>query len=134
MPNAISDARTELFDAIKTGVEAPWRIQRTSPEQIAAPMIYIDSPELRAAASGIVTINFPVVIIFDGSVRSQIDGLDQMLAVLWTTATYVGTPTNSRPVNLDVGGPSLRAQVLDVEMFISAVTLCPPTLITAGSN
>ena len=94
MPNAISDARTQLFDAVKSGVEAPWRIYRTVPEQIVAPQIFIDSPQL-VDNSGLISITFPVVLVFDGSVTAQVDGLDQMLAVLWTTASRVGAPTTS---------------------------------------
>lgn len=133
MSNAIADARTQLYVALMAMTDMPWRISRTSPEQPTAPQVFIDSPSLLAGTSGVLTVNFPIVMVYDGAVRAQIDGLDDALARVWTAANTVGTPTNSRPIDLDVGGPSLRGQVLDVQMFLTVVTLCSPSLMTASS-
>jgi hypothetical protein len=106
-----------------------------TPRQIAAPTIYIDSVELNQDeinGATFVTVNFPVVLVHDGAVRAQVEALDDMLAHVWTAAMQVGDPTRSRPVNLDVGGPTLRSHLLSVEVPVQAYTMCPPTLVTTS--
>ena len=131
---AISVARTALYDALRADTAlTSWRVHRTTPRQIAAPTIYIDSVEMGTDdVNGAVFVEcmFPVVIVHDGAVRAQVDALDDMLAHVWTAALSVGTPADSRPVNLDVGGPTLRSHLLRVGVPVLAYTLCPPTLVT----
>ncbi len=133
---AVSVARTALYDALRADTAlASWRVHRNTPRQIAAPTIYIDSVEMSEDNTGgarFVECMFPVVIVHDGAVRAQVEALDDMLAHVWTAATTVGDPTDSRPVNLDVGGPTLRSHLLRVGVLIQAYTLCPPDLATTG--
>ena len=133
---AVSDARTRLYDALRAAPPlAAWRVHRTTPRQIAAPTIYLESAELGLDAVngvGFVAVEFPVVLVHDGAVRAQVEALDDMLAYVWTAALNVGDPSSSRPVNLDVGGPTLRAHVMRVGVLVQAYTMCPPSLVSAG--
>lgn len=131
----ISAARTRLFDAVGAATAAPWRVHRVSPATIAAPTVWLDSVELDVddqSGARFIVARFPVFLVVDGTVRRQIEQLDDLLAAVWTAADTVGEPTSARPQGLDVGGPSLRAQVLSVDMLIQARTLCPLDLATVG--
>lgn len=131
---AISVARTALYDALRTSTALdPWRVHRVTPRQIAAPTIYLDSAELFTnTQDGVefVTCLFPVTLVHDGAVRAQVEALDDMLAYVWTAALTVGDPTDSRPIDLDVGGPTLRSHVVRVGVSVQAYTMCPPSLVT----
>lgn len=134
---AVSVARTALYDALRaSSVISSWRVHRTTPRQIAAPTIYLDSVELSTDEQNgatFVECMFPVILVHDGAVRAQVEALDDMLAHVWTAAMTVGDPTDSRPVNLDVGGPTLRSHQVRVGVLIQAITLCPPTLVIPES-
>ena len=130
---AVAQARTDLHDVLKDVTPSTWRIHRTSPAQIAAPCVFIDSPSISTSQPGLISVIFPVVMITDGTITAQLEQLDDLLSAVWTAASKVGSPTNSNPASLDVGGPSLRAQVLSVEIVIAASTMCAPSLITTGS-
>jgi hypothetical protein len=131
---AVSVARTALYEALRADSSlVSWRVHRTTPRQIAAPTIYLDSVELsldNVNGATFVECMFPVVLVHDGAVRAQVEALDDMLAHVWTAAMTVGDPTDSRPVNLDVGGPTLRSHLVRVGIPIQAYTLCKPTLVT----
>lgn len=136
---AVSVARTALYDALRneTRLAASWRVHRTTPRQIAAPTVYVDSAELGVDVDNgvaFVAVTFPVVLVHDGAVRAQVEALDDMLAYAWTAALTVGDPVDSRPVNLDVGGPTLRAHILRVGIPVQAYTMCPPSLVSAGGT
>lgn len=136
---AISAARTKLHDALSADAGlAPWRVHRVTPTQIAAPCVYLDSVELSldsVPGAAIVAAIFPVIIVVDGTVRPQIERLDDVLAHVWTAAVEAGgDPQSSRPVALDVGGPTLRAHALRVEMPVLALSMCAPSLVLAGGN
>ena len=138
--SAIADARTTLYDALVAGLEAlpAWRVHRVSPTQLVAPCVYLDAVEIgidTSIGAGLVVCTFPVVMVHDGTMRPQIEGLDDLLAAVWTAAARAGgDPQASRPLSLDVGGPSLRAHVLRVEMFVTAIAMCAPSLVTAGGS
>jgi hypothetical protein len=131
----VADERTKLYDALVASSPTPWRVHRTSPAQLVAPCVYLDAVELSIDTSigaGIVLCTFPVVLVWDGAVRPQVEGLDDLLGRVWTAAVRAGgDPQTSRPIALDVGGPSLRAHALRVEMFVQAITMCAPSLVTA---
>lgn len=131
---AVAQARSDLHTALMTVTPSGWRVHRTSPPQITAPCVFIDSPSISTQSTGIIAVSFPVVMITDGTVTAQLEQLDDLLSAVWTAATKVGTPANSSPASLDVGGPSLRAQVLSVEIVMAAITMCAPSLVTSGSN
>ena len=133
---AVSVARTALYEALRADPAlVSWRVWRTTPRQIAAPTIYIDSVELdedNVNGARFVICTFPIVLVHDGAVRAQVEALDDMLAHVWTAALQVGDPTRSRPDNLDVGGPTLRSHLVSVGVPVQAYTMCPPTLVTTG--
>jgi hypothetical protein len=133
----ISAARTRLYDALVAGGGLNgWRVHHTTPPSIVAPTIYLDSVELgyESLESGqFINATFPVVVVADGADHRQIEQLDDLIAYVWDAASTVGDPTESRPISLDVGGPTLRAQQMRVGMFITARTLCPPSLATVGA-
>jgi hypothetical protein len=135
---AVSVARTALYDALKDSAALQsWRVHRVTPRQIAAPTIFLDSAELsRDTENGVdfVTCLFPVTLVHDGAVRAQVEALDDMLAHVWTAALTVGDPTDSRPIDLDVGGPTLRSHVVRVGVPVQAYTMCPPSLVTIGGT
>jgi len=136
---AVSEARTRLYDALRRDSSlAPWRVHRVTPRQIAAPTIYVDSVEFGlddVNGVGFVAVMFPVVLVHDGAVRAQVEALDDMLAHVWTAALSASCdPTDSRPVNLDVGGPTLRSHVVRVGTLVQAYTMCPPSLVSAGGT
>ena len=134
MTTAVAQARTDLHEALHDVTPSTWRIHRTAPTQPAAPVVFIDSPTISTQSSGLVAVSFPVVMVVDGTIRAQLEQLDDLLAAVWTAAAKVGRPTSTSPAALDVGGPSLRAQVLTVEIVIAAVTLCPPSLTTSARS
>jgi hypothetical protein len=131
---AVADARAELYEALQTVTSSTWRVHQYAPATIAAPVIFIDSPSIGTPTPGLVSVTFPVVMVVDGSVRAQLEQLDELLARVWTAAERVGVVRNSNPASLDVGGPSLRAQVITVENTVAAVTMCPPTLIETARS
>lgn len=130
---AVSVARTALYDALRASTAlASWRVHRTTPRQIAAPTIYIDSHEMdedEVNGASFVVVRFPIVMVYDGAVRAQVEALDDIDAHVWTAALTVGHVRDSRPVNLDVGGPTLRSQLCRVEVPLLAYTMCTPTLV-----
>jgi hypothetical protein len=135
---AVSVARTALYEALRgSAALASWRVHRTTPRQIAAPCIYLDSVEMSTDTvngATFVECMFPIILVHDGAVRAQVEALDDMLAHVWTAAMTVGDPTDSRPVNLDVGGPTLRSHLVRVGVLVQAITLCPPTLVTPATS
>ena len=133
MSTAIAEARSDLHEALQGVTPSTWRIHRTAPANIAAPTVFIDSPTIQTNTPGLVSVTFPVVMIVDGAVYAQLEQLDDLLSAVWTAASKIGSPTTSNPASLDAGGPSLRAQVLSVEIVMAASTMCTPSLITSGS-
>lgn len=136
---AISDARAKLYAAAKAAVPStPWRVFDTSPAQITAPAVWIDSVELGLNAiesAGIVLATFPVYVVVDGTVKAQIVALDELVETLWTEfARAGGDPTSSRSINLDAGGVNLRAQVMSVDVLLAVQTFCAPILNTTGGT
>jgi len=135
----VSAARTRLYDALAVGTLLPtWRVHRVSPTQVTAPSIFIDSVELGLDAvegASFVAAVFPVVVVADGSVKAQIEALDDVLAYVWDASRAGGgEPTDSRPIALDVGGPTLRAHVVRVGMFLTARTLCADSTLVGVSS
>lgn len=128
MSGAVAEARRALHQALEAVTPATWRIHRTAPAQISAPCVFIDSPSIGTAGAGLVVVRFPVVAIVDGAQHRQLEQLDELLVRMWDASSRVGVPTSSSPASLDVGGPSLRAQTLTVEITLAAVTFCTPNL------
>lgn len=138
--SAVADARTALHAALSAsgpfGAASAWRVHRYVPETIAAPVAYIDSPDLSTLvdSNGVtfVLITLPVVVIVDGLERRQVEQLDDALAAVWDAAIAAGgEPAAARAVSLDVGGPNLRAQIVQAEFTVPARTLCAEPVLGA---
>lgn len=138
--NRLDQARRDLAAALE-----PVLPGRTSPypptagRQIA-PYVYIDQPELERATIGqrsrVTVATFPVWIVYDGTDRAQIAGLDDLTSKVWdaievtTGAVPMLSRRDSVPITSDnaTGAPlkRYRAAVVSVEVTVAATTLCVP--------
>ena len=125
---AVAEARTSLHDALQGVTPETWRVHRTAPAQITAPCVFVDSPTIGTATPGLINVTFPIVAVVDGAQHRQLEQLDELLVAMWDAASKIGIPRSSTPAALDVGGPSLRAQTITVEIVMAAVTFCLPQL------
>ena len=142
----LTDARIALHAALATVFDDPVplqgggvvqfsadRVHAYPPATVAAPTVWIEQGRggealIGERARGVET-TLPVAVVYDGADRAQVAGLDELVARVWDAAAQVGTPTRWEPQPLDVGGPTLRATFVDVDMRIGAGTLCgAPTL------
>jgi hypothetical protein len=147
--NLLSDARTALHEALSGVFDEPFqveedrlvafsngRVHRTPPAQAVAPCVWIEQGSggeqaVGTVATGLVdAATFPVAIIYDGTDRAQVDGLDELVARVYDAARTVGTPRRWEPRQIDVGGPNLRGSFVDVDMSIGARTLCGSTALS----
>jgi hypothetical protein len=137
----LSEARATLHAALVHVFDEPVngltlsneRAHQWPAQQPNAPCVWIEQPigELREVGrQGSVLISevtFPVKVVFDGADRAQVAGLDELVSRVWDQAWAAGgRPVRFRPGPVDVGGPHLRATVVDVEMTVRAVTFCDP--------
>jgi hypothetical protein len=137
----LSDARATLHAALKPVVEDPInglalsveRVHQWPAPQPNAPCVWIEQPSGVLTEAGrqssvlINTVTFPVAVVFDGSDRAQVAGLDELVARVWDQAWAAGgRPVRFRPGPVNVGGPSLRATYVDVEMTVRSITFCDP--------
>jgi hypothetical protein len=108
----------------------PGRAQRYPPAPPVPPCVWIEQPtgaETVVGQLGTVVVDvatFPVAVVVDGTDRAQVAMLDELVARVWDQARSVGHPVRFEPRPVDVGGPTLRATYVDVEMRIAALTLC----------
>lgn len=137
----LADARAALHAALVHVVDDPVNGLTLSPERIhqwpaaqpVAPCVWIEQPSGVLAEFGrqssvlINVVTYPVAVVFDGADRAQVAGLDELVARVWDQAWAAsGKPVRFRPGPVNVGGPSLRATYVDVEMTVRAVTFCDP--------
>jgi hypothetical protein len=141
----LSEARAALhaelvhvFDAPVNGLSfSSDRAHQWPAAQPVAPCLWIEQPygtldEVGQLGTVLVdAVTFPVAVVYDGADRAQVAGLDELVGRTWDLAWRAGRPVSFRPGSIDVGGPSLRATFVQVEMRIAAVTFCEPALITA---
>lgn len=129
MTSKVSDARTRLYDALTAAlVDMPWRAHLYPPVQLSAPCVYIGPVEQRTEPP-LILLRFPVVAVFDGADRRQVEQADDTSALI-SDAVFAarGVPLESRAIRLDVGGPTLRAVEYQAELAVQSMTLCPPLL------
>lgn len=126
---ALDDARTRLFAALAMALP-DGRAQQWTPSQVNAPVVWIDSAQINLQSAGarstVVVATFPVYCVVDGGVQQQLEALDAITAIVWDASSRGtgGAPVRAATQPLDVGGPSLRAVVVDVDIPIAARTLC----------
>ena len=96
------------------------------------PYIWLDQPDLGIQTAGTNTrlsvVTFPVWIAYDGAVKAQVVGLDDIVAKVWdaTLAVAAARPVNATPSIADVAGTTVRGVVVSVDVTIGALTLCLP--------
>jgi hypothetical protein len=138
MTNRLADARTALYGALAPIL--PGRVSATPPAGTAyvAPYIWLDQPDLAVGFVGsntrLTVATFPVWIAYDGAVRSQVAGLDDVLSKVWDACLScpAAMPQSTSTQALDVGGATLRGVVVAVDVTLGAVTLCLPDPVTVS--
>jgi hypothetical protein len=124
----ISEHRTGLYVALQGVATAPWRVHRTPPASPAPPCVWI-GPYEQSLIGPSITISFPVVAVYDGADRRQVEALDDLGAAvsdaIWKAK---GRPVRSFSSTIDVAGRSLRAVEYQAEFSVQGVTLCLPVL------
>ena len=132
--NAIEAARDAIAVAVRAKQPvAPWRVHEHEPVKPVTPCIYVGVPTLNVETVGspgarFTVADFPVFIAVDGAQRAQREALDVQLAAVWDAAVTVGDPTEARPATINVAGVPLDGIVVQVEIPLRALTLCPPNL------
>jgi len=132
--NRLANARQDLYAALEPIL--PGRVASTPPAGTAyvAPYIWLDQPDLTVGFVGqntrLTVATFPVWIAYDGAVRSQVAGLDDLLSKVWDAClnTPSAMPQATSTQTVDVGGATLRGVVVTVDVTLGAVTLCLPAL------
>ena len=125
----LSATRTRLYTALQAAMEpTPWRVHRTPPVQLAAPLVYIGAVRMDEPAMTI-TVEFPVTLIVDGADGRQVEQQDDITAVVVDAIDQAGgRSTGTEPLRLDTGGPTLRATVTGARFTLTGATLCTPQL------
>jgi hypothetical protein len=128
----ISDARTALYEALQGVTVSPWRVHRVPPANPAPPCIWI-GPYEQSLDGPAIRISFPVVAVYDGADRRQVEALDDLGAsisdAIWKAK---GRPIRSFSSTIDVAGRSLRAVEYQSDFTVQGVTLCTPLLEAAS--
>lgn len=128
MTSKIGEARTALYEALQAALAAPWRAHRTPPANPAAPCVWI-GPYSQNLSGPVLTISFPVVAVYNGADRAQVEQLDDLGATvsdaIWRAK---GRPIRSFASTIDVAGPTLRAIEYQADFNVQGVTLCLPAL------
>ena len=136
--NRLTSARVELFEAI--GPVLPGRVAATPPvgKPYVNPYVWIGQPRWSIQSVGTNTrltiVTFPVWIGYDGAVKAQVLGLDDLAAKVWDACLTVpaARPANANPSVLDVGGTTVNGLVIAVDVTVGAMTLCLPTIDEPG--
>jgi hypothetical protein len=139
--SALDDARTELHASIAnlaaTQGLSTGRVHVVTPDRVDSPCVFIGGTSVDRETVGspgvtLIVATFPVYCVADGRPSAQTLTLDALIALVWDAALAIGvTPLDARPTAIDVGGPSLRGAVVQIETTMRAVTLCAPLLEAA---
>lgn len=138
MSNRLAAERQRLFDALKPIL--PGRVDAYAPPAnvaFVAPYIWIGQPDGARTTIGertvVMVATFPVTVTYDGAERSQLAGLDDIVSQVVDAVARLerAEVVRWRPEPLAAGQtPNRRQTVLDVDVTITASTLClpdPPT-------
>jgi hypothetical protein len=124
----ISEARTVLYEALQGVAASPWRVHRVPPASPAPPCVWI-GPYEQSLDGPVIRVSFPVVAVYDGADRRQVEALDDLGAAvsdaIWKAK---GRPIRSFSSTIDVAGKSLRAVEYQADFTVQGVTLCIPQL------
>lgn len=128
--NRLTSARTELYEAIAPVLAG--RVAPTPPtgKPYPPPYIWLDRSDGAITTVGTRTqvsvATFPVWISYDGAVKAQVAGLDDLVAQVWDAVLHVPAARPDRWFNsvADVGGVAVSGVVVSVEVTLGALTLC----------
>lgn len=126
----LTTARQALFDALASVLE-DGRVSLYPPAQVVSPCVWIETSRGGLTQSGNSTLllaSFPVVMVVDGDVKPQSLNLDALIARVHDRARTVGNVNGWSARPIDVGGPTLRAAEMTVDIIITARTLCDPPI------
>lgn len=132
--NRLASARTELFDVLTTVLPGRVAPVPSAGKPYVAPYVWIDQPRLQRATIGtatrVVVATFPIWVAYDGAVKAQVVGLDDLVSSVWDACMNVpaATPLDAEPTTVDIGGGTLRATVVSVDVVLGALTLCLPAM------
>jgi hypothetical protein len=128
----LTEARATLYEAIAPVL--PGRVAALPPTQAPypPPYIWIDQTDGGLQSAGgrtqLTVPTFPVWISYDGAVKAQVAGLEDLIAKVWDACLHVpaARPTGWSPQTVDVAGQSVRGTVISVDVTVGAFTLCRP--------
>jgi len=138
--SAISDERARLHSALVAacaGLIEAERVHLYTPPTIASPCCWIAQPRLNVAIVGspgatMIIATFPVYVVASGYEPAQAALNDELVARVWDAGASMARAEASSavPQPVDVGGASQRAVVVDVDVTVTARTLCPIEITT----
>ena len=131
MANRLASARQQLYTALVPALPAG-RVTSHPPGQLVSPAVYIDTPTGAIQTEGrgqFLVATFPVICVADGAPKPQALSVDDLIAAVWDASRDAGTPSGWFSYPLDVGGVSLRAATVNVDVPLIGRTLCDPPLI-----
>ena len=130
----IADARATLHASLVAGcgpLIGADHVHRYVPLQLVTPCVWIAAPSLARVQQGspgalLTVAAFGVYCSCDGVPPAQAGLLDELVAAVWdaSSAPRLMEALRSNPQPVDVGGATLRAQLVDVEITLTARTLC----------
>ena len=114
----------------------PGRVAALPPSSVPypPPYVWIDQPDVGVATTGnrtqLTVASFPVWVAYDGAVKAQVAGLDDVVAKVWDACFTVpaARPVNATPQTIDVAGTTVRGVVVTVDVTLGAFTLCVPAV------
>lgn len=131
----LHEAIADVFVAPVGGFTFSGRVDRTPPSKIAAPRAFIgDSTGTRVSGNAGATyvVGFPVWVLYDGNVRAQVDGIDEIVARIHDAAATAGfdvvghTPASLPPELAAIAPAHVRTSVVSIETSARGLTLCTP--------
>jgi hypothetical protein len=137
--SAIGEARAALHARLVDGCSAlvgATHVHRWVPTQLVTPAVWIGSPALTQRDVGnpgvvLTIVSFPVYASTDGVPPSQAWLLDELIAAVWDASLGpLAEPIDASPQPVDVGGGTLRASLIEVDVTVAARTLCTPDIHT----
>ncbi len=136
----LSDARAVLLTALEPVL--PGRVDAhllDGPARLTAPRVSIGvadtNPATIGSYTGVTEATYPVLVSYDGAVRAQVAGLDDLLSsVIDAVNAAPGFQADGSRSNSRVDGPdsTVRSCVVLATTTIAARTLCPPDMTSAS--
>lgn len=129
--NAFATARAALVDALDPvlpGRVFPYEPPAGLADRAGGPTVWLDvaTPGTRASGSSVFnTVQFPVVISFDGSDEAQVAGLDELQAKVCDVIASTARCRRISAIPAPQGNTN-RSVVYTVEMTVGVGSFCAP--------